>query len=64
VPPEQGSRGHHERRPALPRQDTTGRGEQDPVPPPERQAANAAGEHLELMSEDKQLGFPFELAAI
>jgi hypothetical protein len=64
VPPEQCPRGHDERLPTLPRQDPARRGEQHPVSPVEEWPANPSREDRELMSEDQQLGFAFQVTAI
>jgi hypothetical protein len=64
MPPEQCSRGHDERLPTFPRQDPARRGEQHPVSPAEERPANPSREDLELMSEDQQLGFAFQVTVI
>ncbi len=63
VPPEQGPRGHDERPPSVPRQGPARRGEQHPVPRAEERPASAPREHLDLIPEDQQLGFPFQVSS-
>jgi len=48
----------------MSRENPAGRGEQHPVSTAERRPASAPREHLDLMSENQQLGFPFQVTAI
>ncbi len=55
MPPEEGRQGDEEGDPAVARDHSTGRREEDPVDDPELRSARRPLEHPELMPEDEDL---------